>query len=43
MGGNAAVQAKYRCTIAVPLGEARFIDPWDPNGCEKNPAGCPAG
>ena len=32
MGGNAAVQAKYRCTIAVPLGEARFIDPWDPNG-----------
>ena len=32
MGGNAAVQAKYRCPIAVPIGEAQFIDPWNPDG-----------
>ena len=32
MGGNAAIQAKYGCPIAVPIGEAEFIDPWDPDG-----------
>ena len=31
MGGNAAVQAAYGCRIAVPVGEAQFIDPWDPD------------
>ena len=32
MGGNAAVQEVYGCAIAVPIGEAAFIDPWNPDG-----------
>ncbi len=29
MGGNAAVQRKYGCTITIPAGEARHLRPWD--------------
>jgi glyoxylase-like metal-dependent hydrolase (beta-lactamase superfamily II) len=29
MGGNAAVQRRYGCTIAVPIGEAPHIEAWD--------------
>jgi glyoxylase-like metal-dependent hydrolase (beta-lactamase superfamily II) len=29
MGGNAALQRAYGCTIAVPAGEARLIGTWD--------------
>ena len=29
MGGNAAIQARYRCPVALPQAEARVIDAWD--------------
>jgi glyoxylase-like metal-dependent hydrolase (beta-lactamase superfamily II) len=29
MGGNAAIQARYRCPIALPEAEAPLIDAWD--------------
>ena len=29
MGGNAAIQKKYRCRTSVPVGEAPLIDRWD--------------
>jgi glyoxylase-like metal-dependent hydrolase (beta-lactamase superfamily II) len=29
MGGNAAIKARYRCPIALPIGEADVIDTWD--------------
>jgi len=29
MGGNAAIQARYRCPVALPQGEAPLIDAWD--------------
>ena len=29
MGGNAAIKARYRCPIALPVGEAALIDAWD--------------
>jgi glyoxylase-like metal-dependent hydrolase (beta-lactamase superfamily II) len=29
MGGNAAIQARYGCAIALPEGEAPLIDAWD--------------
>jgi glyoxylase-like metal-dependent hydrolase (beta-lactamase superfamily II) len=29
MGGNAAIQARYRCPIALPRGETSLIDAWD--------------
>jgi glyoxylase-like metal-dependent hydrolase (beta-lactamase superfamily II) len=29
MGGNAAVQREYGCTITIPAGEARHLRPWD--------------
>jgi glyoxylase-like metal-dependent hydrolase (beta-lactamase superfamily II) len=29
MGGNAAIQKKYRCRTSVPEGEAPLIDRWD--------------
>jgi glyoxylase-like metal-dependent hydrolase (beta-lactamase superfamily II) len=29
MGGNAAIQARYRCPIVLPEGEAPLIDAWD--------------
>jgi len=29
MGGNAAIQRKYRCRTSVPVGEAPLIDRWD--------------
>jgi glyoxylase-like metal-dependent hydrolase (beta-lactamase superfamily II) len=29
MGGNAAIQARYRCPVALPRGEAPLIDAWD--------------
>lgn len=29
IGGNAAIQARYRCPIALPEGEAPLIDAWD--------------
>jgi glyoxylase-like metal-dependent hydrolase (beta-lactamase superfamily II) len=32
IGGNAAIRERYRCAIAVPAGEARLLDPWDPAG-----------
>ena len=28
-GGNAAIQARYRCPIVLPQGEAPLIDAWD--------------
>jgi glyoxylase-like metal-dependent hydrolase (beta-lactamase superfamily II) len=30
MGGNAAVASKYGCSITIPAGEAKHIDPWTP-------------
>ncbi|MCC6193024.1 MAG: MBL fold metallo-hydrolase [Burkholderiales bacterium] len=32
VGGNAAVQRAYGCTIAFPAGEAPLIDAWDEEG-----------
>jgi glyoxylase-like metal-dependent hydrolase (beta-lactamase superfamily II) len=29
MGGNAAIKARYGCTVALPVGEAPIIDAWD--------------
>ncbi len=29
MGGNAAIQARYRCPVVLPLAEAPLIDAWD--------------
>ena len=29
MAGNAAIQARYRCPIMLPEGEAPLIDAWD--------------
>lgn len=29
MGGNAAIQSRYRCAIALPEAEAPLIDSWD--------------
>lgn len=29
MGGNAAIQARYRCAVALPEAETRLIDVWD--------------
>jgi glyoxylase-like metal-dependent hydrolase (beta-lactamase superfamily II) len=29
MGGNAAIQARYRCPVALPRAEAPLIDAWD--------------
>ena len=29
MGGNAAIQARYRCPVMLPQGEAPLIDAWD--------------
>ena len=29
MGGNAAIQARYRCPVMLPRGEAPLIDAWD--------------
>lgn len=29
MGGNSAVKRAYRCPIAIPEGEAPFVDAWD--------------
>jgi glyoxylase-like metal-dependent hydrolase (beta-lactamase superfamily II) len=29
MGGNAAIQARYRCAVMLPAGEAPLIDAWD--------------
>ncbi len=29
MGGNAAVAARYRCPIAIPVGEAPLVEAWD--------------
>jgi glyoxylase-like metal-dependent hydrolase (beta-lactamase superfamily II) len=29
IGGNAAIKARYGCPIALPIGEAPFIDAWD--------------
>ena len=29
MGGNAAIQARYRCPVMLPAGEAPLIDAWD--------------
>ncbi len=30
MGGNAAVASAHGCTITIPAGEARHVDPWTP-------------
>jgi glyoxylase-like metal-dependent hydrolase (beta-lactamase superfamily II) len=30
MGGNAAIARAFGCSIAVPVGEAQHISPWDP-------------
>jgi glyoxylase-like metal-dependent hydrolase (beta-lactamase superfamily II) len=30
MGGNAAVAHAHGCTITIPAGEARHVDPWTP-------------
>jgi glyoxylase-like metal-dependent hydrolase (beta-lactamase superfamily II) len=32
IGGNAAIQERFGCKIAVPAGEAALLDPWDPVG-----------
>jgi glyoxylase-like metal-dependent hydrolase (beta-lactamase superfamily II) len=32
IGGNAAIRERYGCAIAVPAGEAKLLDPWDPVG-----------
>lgn len=32
MGGNAAVQSAYQCTVTVPIGEADFVRQWDGMG-----------
>jgi len=32
IGGNAAVRERYGCPIAVPVGEAELLDPWDAAG-----------
>src|SRR5262249_60018850 len=29
MGGNAAIQKKYRCRTSIPAGEAPVVDRWD--------------
>lgn len=29
MGGNAALQRKYGCSVTIPAGEARHLRPWD--------------
>jgi len=29
MGGNAAIQARYRCPVMLPQGDAPLIDAWD--------------
>ena len=31
IGGNAAIQAAYGCPIAIPVGEAEAIEPWNPD------------
>jgi glyoxylase-like metal-dependent hydrolase (beta-lactamase superfamily II) len=30
MGGNAAIASAYGCSIAIPAGEAKYVDPWTP-------------
>ena len=30
MGGNAAVASTHGCTITIPAGEAKHVDPWTP-------------
>lgn len=30
MGGNAAIAAAYGCTITIPAGEVKHVDPWTP-------------
>jgi glyoxylase-like metal-dependent hydrolase (beta-lactamase superfamily II) len=32
IGGNAAIRERYGCAIAIPEGEAKLLDPWDPIG-----------
>lgn len=32
MGGNRAVQARYRCRTTIPVGEAPLVDAWDERG-----------
>jgi len=30
MGGNAAIASAYGCSITIPAGEAKHVDPWTP-------------
>jgi glyoxylase-like metal-dependent hydrolase (beta-lactamase superfamily II) len=33
MGGNALLQATYRCQISIPEGEVKHVDPWTEQSC----------